>query len=93
MGSRVFFFPKAVKRLALLFKMARKNKAAFEASEFSASPAISNVDVNAFTQLFSDQRKWRVTVTQGNMGVSTDFCSVLEADFIFLKIKVGKRRK
>lgn len=47
MGSRVFF-PKAVKRLALLFKMARKNKAAFAASEFSASPAISNVEVNKY---------------------------------------------
>lgn len=32
-------------------------------------------------------------MTQGDIGVSTDFCSVLEADFIFLKIKVGKGRK
>ena len=32
--------------------MARKNKAAFAVSEFSASPAISNVEGNAFTAVF-----------------------------------------
>lgn len=32
--------------------MARKNKAAFAVSVFSASPAISNVERNAFTAVF-----------------------------------------
>ena len=51
MGSRVFFPPKQLKD-QLYFKMARKNKAAFAVSAFSASPEISNVEGNAFTAVF-----------------------------------------
>lgn len=46
--------------------MARKNKAAFAVSAFSASPAISNVEGNAFTAVF------RVKKVEGPSSQSTD---------------------
>lgn len=72
MGSRVFF-PKAVKRLALLFKMARKNKVAFAASEFSASPAISNVEVNAFYTVVFRPKKVEGDRDAGGIGGENRF--------------------
>lgn len=67
------FSPKVGKRLALPYSDPSNQDKVFSAPEFSAFTALSIIEVDSLTQLVSDQRKWRVTMRQGEVAVRTDF--------------------